>query len=37
MANFLRHKPAGVQSDLSAGIEPQLFVPDEVNPPVIND
>ena len=29
MASFLRGKQAGMQNDLSAGIPPQLFAPDE--------
>ena len=30
MAGFLRGKQAGVQKDLSAGLEPELFAIDEV-------
>lgn len=31
MAGFLRGKQAGVQRDLSAGLDPDLFVIDEVS------
>jgi syntaxin-binding protein 5 len=31
MAGFLRGKQAGVQRDLSAGLEPELFAIDEVH------
>ena len=31
MATFLRQKQTGVQSDLSAGIRPELFVLDDVS------
>ena len=33
MAGFLRGKQAGIQRDLSAGLEPELFVIDEVDKP----
>lgn len=29
MAGFLRGKQAGIQNDLSAGILPELFAPDD--------
>lgn len=31
MAGFLRGKQAGVQRDLSAGLDPELFAIDEVH------